>query len=374
MRGLLLLAVALITPATAALAIPAPETDKDILARTTVVSFAAPPAGVACADGVTARLVEAATPPPVISRGTSRAVRAPDAARAPSIHTYRFGVDADGRVVDVERPNGANFWSGDDQAAVIAAWRFAANAPARGCMLDLAAAYQPIVEASPARLVELLADQGRNPAPQLRQALEFVGDCNRGPRRRPQTIVYPDTRPFDDKTVDPAWAGVRYDIDRDGAVRNVRILAQHGPPVFGDVVASAVAEARYFPGAPRTGCVVAFKATPKVSPPPRGARLQPPDAPTCTITQAQLNLPDKKGFPPAYARRRVGGRALLRFDVTPEGRITGIGVLDSQPTVVFGDAAYGLLETARPAATARGHQGCFVPIIYAIPPLPEEID
>lgn len=371
MRGLLLLALALATPVTA-LAIPAPETDKDILARTTVVSFAAPPAGVACAEGVTARLVEAATPPPVISRATSRAARSPDTARAPAIHTYRFGVDADGRVIDVERPNAANFWSGDDQVAVIASWRFAPNAPAHGCMLDLAAAYQPITEASPARLVELLADQGRNPAPQLRQALEFVGDCNRGPRRRPQTIVYPDTRPFDDKTVDPAWAGVRYDIDRDGVVRDVRVLAQHGPQVFGDVVASAVAEARYFPGAPRTGCVVAFKATPKASPPLRGARKQPPDAPTCTITQTQLNLPQRKLFPPAYAKRRVGGRALLRFDVTPEGRVTGIAVLDAQPTIAFGDAAYGLLETARPAATAKGHQGCVVPIIYAIPPIPDD--
>lgn len=373
MRGLLLLALAVLAP-TLVRAIPAPETDKDILARTTVVSFAAPPAVVACAGGVTARLIEAATPPPIISRGTSRAIRVADAGRAPATRTYRFSIDADGRVVDVERPNSAVFWSTDDQVAVIASWRFAPNAPAHACTLELAAAYQPITEASPARLVELLADQGRDPAPQLRQALEFVGDCNRGPRRRPQMIVYPDTRPFDDRTVDPAWAGVRYDIDRDGVVRNVRILAQHGPQAFGDVVASAVAEARYFPGAPRTGCVVAFKATPKASPPPRAARLQPPDAPTCTITRAELNLPDKKLFPPAYAKRRVGGRALLRFDVTPEGRISGIQVLDAQPTASFGDAAYGLLGTARPAATARGHQGCFVPIIYAIPPLPDEDD
>lgn len=373
MRGLLLLALAVVAPATA-LAIPAPETDRDVLARTTIISFAAPPAGVACAQGVTARLVQAAMPPPVLSRGTSRAVRAPDGDRAPQVRSYRFDVDADGRVVGVARPNDATFWSADEQLAVIASWRFAPNAPAHDCTLDLTAAYQPITEASPAKLVELLADQGRSPSPQLRQALEFVGDCNRGPRRRPQMIVYPDTRPFDDKTVDPAWAGIRYDIDRDGVVRNVRILAQHGAQAFGDVAASAVAEARYFPGAPRAGCIVSFKATPKASPPPRKTRLQPPDAPTCTITRAQLNLPERKAFPPPYAKRRVGGRALLRFDVTPEGRINGIQVLDAQPTAVFGDAAYGLLESARPAATAKGHQGCFVPILYAIPPLPNEDD
>jgi TonB family protein len=373
MRGLLLLALTVLAP-TIARAIPAPETDKEILARTTIVSFAAPPTGVACAEGVTARVIQAATPPPVLSRWTSRALRSPDTKLVPSVRTYRFSVDADGRVVDFERPNSTVSWSADDQVAVIASWRFAPNAPARDCALELTGTYQPITEASPAKLVELLADQGRNPVPQLRQALEFVGDCQRGARRRPQMIVYPDTRPFDDKTVDPAWAGLSYDIDRDGVVRNVRVLAQHGGDAFGDVAASAVADARYFPGAPRTGCVVAFKATPKASPPPRRDRPRPSDAPTCTITQAQLNLPEKKAFPPAFAKRRVGGRALLRFDVTPQGQVDAIGVLEAQPSATFGEAAHSLLTTARPAATPAGHRGCFVPIVYAIPALPDEDD
>jgi TonB family protein len=376
MRGLLLLALAFLTPVTALANLPPLVGDPK--APVKLVSFAAPPSSIACA-GTSARLIEAAALPPKVWQvwtppvppvGVAAYVPPPP----PSTEVYSFSVDADGHVTDLKRASGLGGtipWAIDEPAAIIASWRFAPGAPAKDCTIDLAPRYSPIAEASPARLFEALADDPRAPNPPLRKALAAGSDCDGPTRRRPQTIVYPDLRPFDDKTVDPAWAGLRFDIDAAGAARNVRVVAQHGEPAFADAVASAVAEARYFPGPPRAGCHVAFKAMPKATPPPQHAP-PPADDDACKITQAELNLPETKFFPPTFGKRRVGGRAVLRFDVAPWGQIGAIEVLEAQPAAAFGDAARMLLMSARPKAPPTGYRGCVVPIVYAIPAIPED--
>lgn len=387
MRGLLLLALAVLAPATAHAVIPPPP-PSDPKAPPELFGFAPPPASLACGQG-SIRLVEgAALPPkawqpyvpPVAPAGV--AIYVPPS--PPTSEVYSFSVDADGRVTDLKRtqtPNANIPWPVEEQTAIIASWRFAPGAPARDCRLDLTPVHTPLAEASPARLFEALAAEPRAPAPILRKALAAGGDCDQAGRRRPTVIVYPDTRPFDDRTVDPPWAGVRFDIDATGAARNVRIAGQHGEAAFADAVASAVAESRYFPGPPRAGCFVAFKALPKASPaprtpaPPPGTPRPEPETPApgaCQITQAQLNLPEAKPFPPAFTRQRVGGRAVVRFDVAPWGQVGAVEVLEAQPAAAFGDYARNLLFAARPKAPPTGYRGCVVPIIYAIPAIPQD--
>jgi len=331
-------------------------------AQPQLIVFAPPPATFACATGQ-ARLVAGA---PLLPR-TQNSWK-PVAAESPSPvpEAYAFGVDADGRVIDLKR-EGA--WSPDTQAAVIASWRFAPGAPATDCRFEVAATVTPLAAASPARLMQAMIAEGRNARPALRQALDALGDCARAPRRRPDTIAYPDLRSFGDRTVDPAWAGLTYDIDEGGAVRNVKIVTQHGEQAFADTAASSVAESRFQPGSPRKGCHATFRARPAVSPatarPDIAAFERPGDA--CPLKQ--VALPDAKPYPPAYANRRVGGWAVVRFDVTPAGQIGPVQVLASQPTPAFGVAAVTLMQGVKPAGEAAGSRGCVMPIIYALPPV-----
>lgn len=382
MRRLLLTAVAALAaliPLTAQAEISLPPTR---LLPARMVSFAGPPASVACAEGA-ARLVEGATPapkvwqpwtPPVMPAGIPAYTPPPP----PTSQVYVFSIDAEGRVFDLKRIDAATpvsvNWLADEQTAVVASWRFAIGAPATGCKIDLTPTYMPVAEASPARLFEVLATEQRNAPASVRKALAAGSDCEGGAQRRPNVITYPDLRPFDDKTVDPAWAGVRYDIDASGTVRNVRIAAQHGEPAFADAVAASVGEAKFFPGQPRKGCFLTYHATPKATlaaKPPTEASFQRPGD-SCNITQAAMNLPETKQFPPAYGKRRVAGWAILRFDVAPWGQVGAIEVLAAQPTAAFGDAARQLVQSARPTPPPSGDRGCIVPVAYAIPAIPDE--
>lgn len=379
MRGLLLVALASLAPLTATASIMPPPGDPT--APVKLVTFSPPPASIACGQGV-ARLIEGAGPPPrawqtwvppVQPPGSTPYIQPPPA----TSEVYTFSVDADGHVIDLKRKMDTRpsltGWGLDEQSAIVATWRFAPGAAAKDCAVDLAPRYIPIAEASPARLFEALAADPRAPSPVLRKAITAAaGDCDM--RRRPQTIVYPDLRAFDDKSVDPAWAGLSFDIDASGAVRDVKVVAQHGEPAFADAAASAVAEARYFPGPARKGCSVAFRAMPKATEAPSrpsGESFErPQDA--CEVTQAQLNIPQAKPYPPAFGKRRVAGWAILRFDVAPWGQVGAIEVLAAQPSEVFGNYARNLLQGARPNPPPTGYRGCVVPIVYALPAVPED--
>ncbi|WP_184721999.1 TonB family protein [Caulobacter sp.] len=369
MRGLLL-ALAVLSPVTAAANVAPPPGD---LSPMMLVSFT-PPA-VTCAQG-SPRLIEGVTPSPRFWQSW----RPPAESKAPpppppvsAIHT--FSVDAEGRVLDLVKTTPSTHWLDQEQAAAIASWRFAPGAPATGCTAGLTPTYSLMAEASPARLFEVLVTEGRNTPPPVRKALASAGDCYAaGVRRRPQVIVYPDLRAFDDKSLDPPWAAVRYDIDARGAVRNVRIAAQNGEVAFADSVASAVAEAKYFPGPARTGCFTSFKALPRATqapPMPSIASFARPGD-TCAVPPETLNLPKVRTYPSAYDKRRVAGWAIVRFDVAPWGQVGAVEVLAAQPSAAFGDTARNLVLSARPNAPASGYHGCVLPITYAIPPAPDD--
>lgn len=383
MRGLLVLILALVqsllAPVAANATLPPISVTNKPDAR--VFSFAPPPVSITCGSGAV-RLVEGSAMPPMLQAMWTPPVSSfgPNAWSPPPPPTrevYVFSVTPEGRVIDLKYSRTANIpWSVDEHTAIVASWRFAPGAGAKDCQVDTAPTYAPVAETSPARLFELLADNPRNSNIAFRQALAAGGDCYRDPRRRPQMVVYPDLRPFDDKTVDPPWAGVRYDIDASGAVRNVRVAAQYGQAAFADAAASAMAEAHFFPGSPRTGCYAAFKAAPKATEPPKAPDAASFERPgdDCRITREALKLPDAKMFPGGFSKRRVAGWAIVRFDVAPWGQLGMMKVLAAQPTDMFGEAATMLLMSAHPDPPPTGYRGCVVPIIYAIPAIPPDED
>lgn len=361
MRGLLLVALALLTPAAAHAVIPPPPPKP----QPQLVTYASTPTTFTCGKGQ-ARLVEGA-PVPIRTQQSYISVEGQFGSPAPE--RYTFGVDADGRVIDLKPDTPRAI---DSQAAVIASWRFAAGAPASACKLPLTATVVPLEVATPAQLLQAQIAGWRNTPAYVRKALDALGNCGQTPRRRPQNIAYPDIRPFGDRTVDPAWAGMTYDIDADGAVRNIRIVTQHGEPAFADLAAASIAESRFQTGSPRTGCHAVFKAGLKASPaakrPDAASFERPEDA--CTLKK--VPLPEVMPYPPAYAERRVGGWAIVRFDVAPWGQVGSVEVLASQPTPAFGAAAYDLMQRIKVPAPPTGYRGCVMPIIYATPAVIDE--
>lgn len=373
MRGLVLLALVALVPTTALATVPPPPVPA---AKLNVVSFAAPPARVSC-DGREVAVVESAPIhpkawqawiPPVGSTSTP--------ALPPPGQSFTFSVNADGAVTDLKRGPGFTPWPSDDQAAAVASWRFAPGAPATGCKLDLAPTQTVLDDTAPAKLFELLAFERRNAPPAVREALAKAGDCNQPPRRAPDLIAYPDLRAFKDKSIAPPWAGVRYNIDAKGVVRDVRVVAQGGAQAFADAAASSIAESRFYPGPARTGCYAAFAVNSKATPAPARPDIKvferPGDA--CDITREAMNVPENKTFPPAYGARGVAGWAIVRFDVAPWGQIGNVEVVASQPSETFGVAARNLVQSARPTAPATGYRGCLVPIAYAIPAPVDDFD
>lgn len=369
MRGLLLLALAVLVPLAAHadhLPQPGPPTPK-------LATFAPTPTTFVCGKGQT-RLAEGA---PLAPRSMQSWAPPYAENRVTTNERYTFGVDAEGRVVDLKRDDAAQYWVPDSQAAIIASWRFATGAPASDCRLELSPTISPMAAASPSQLLQALIAEGRNATPQLRQALDSLGDCGRAPRRRPALIAYPDLRSFDDQTVDPPWAGVTYDIDADGAVRNVAIVTQHGAQAFADTAASSVAESRYQTGSPRKGCFGMFRARPKASPATSRPKTSSFDRPgdVCDLEGEVKDLVQPKAYPPAFAARRVGGWAYVRFDVAPWGQIGTVEVVASQPTPAFGLAAVNVLQGMRlKSAPATGYRGCVAPVIFAIPAIPDDAD
>ena len=347
-------------------------------AQVVVVTFEAPSRVVTCTGGRDLKVVEA-TPlhPRLAPVGPIADPIVVSTDRAPlrdsdtdGIETLSFSVDADGRPLDIRRAPASR---GDIDAgatlAALAGWRFEAGAPASGCRVSIVSHRAPLAEASRATLFEIIAFERRGAPALVRETVSKAGDCGIAPRRQPKTIGYPDLRRFNDRDPDPAWAAVVYDIDAGGTPRNVRVEAQGGDPALADVAASAIAGSRFQPGRPVEACYGTFAATPRDTPAPPRPDIASFERPgdKCDVTKEALNLPAFKNYPRPYAARKVAGWAYLRFDVAPWGQIGNVQVVASEPSAAFGDAARGMLWTAKPKAPPEGYRGCLVPVIYAIP-------
>ncbi|MFT4251432.1 MAG: hypothetical protein QM608_02995, partial [Caulobacter sp.] len=283
-----------------------------------------------------------------------------------------FAVDAKGAPFDIRRV--AQAQPDQNLVAAFARWRFEPGKAASGCRLEVSQTYTPLAKTPTATLLEIVATRKREASPIVRNALSARGDCGKAPRRLPAMISHPDLRSFDDRDFAAAWAGVLYDIDAEGRVRNVRIAAQGGNPVLADQTALAIAGSRFHSGKPVTGCYGVQAARPRPTDPPPRTPTKPAAKPqiACRVERAALNLPLDKAYPVPFARERVEGWALLQFDITPEGRIWPIEILGAQPVETFGLAARSMLYKARPDRSTWGQKGCLVPVNFAIPDIAED--
>jgi TonB family protein len=345
-----------------------------------VTVFDPQPREASCIGGRVLKVVEAApfhprtTPSPVEQIVVVADGPPPSQVNDANDEVLTFSVDAEGRPLDIRRAGTGRFFGDPDTAiAALAGWRFDAGAATAGCHVSIPTHRMPIALASRATLFEIFAFERGNTPASVRETLAKAGNCRTGPRRLPKTIAYPDLRRFNGRDLNPAWAAVTYDIDANGAPRNVRIDSQGGDPALADAVAAAAAESRFLPGKPVQACYGTFAADPRETPAPhrpKAAFALPEDqrpANHCPVTQAQLNLPAFKNYPRAYAARKVAGWAYLSFDVAPWGQIGNVQVLESQPSAAFGQAAQSLLWSARPKPPAEGYRGCILPVFYNIP-------
>lgn len=329
-----------------------------------VVTYGPPPALVRCADQ-DAVLAAGRDFRPSYNVHLARSGAGPEVPPWPSALTIGFSIDGDGRPVDI-----VDMTAPRDVVAAFARWRFAAGRPATGCRMTVAQSFKPLAYTPTATLLQIVADSPRAAPPPLTRALQSRGDCVRSPRRAPAVIHHPDLRAFQGRDDVAPWAAVLYDIDPEGAVRNVRVAAQGGDPALADVGAAAIASSRYHSGRPATGCYGAFSARPKVAAATPKAYPDdfrgPPDA-TCKMQGTALNVNTGRSYPRHFAHERVEGWALLQYDVTPQGRVTPIKIIAAQPSEAFGRSARDMLAASKPDPSVWGQTGCVVPIVYKIP-------
>jgi len=365
---------------------PISEARRELVTR--VVTYGPSPTVARCATR-NVGAVHGAQFPPEVNVGLAPRGSPPGAPTRDDRPTaaLTFAIDANGAPVDI-RP-AADSMTSQDMVAAFARWRFMAGPPVADCRVEVSRSYTPLSQASTATLLEIVARRRRDAPSAARREISARGDCGKAPQRLPAQISYPDLRSFDDRDFVAPWAGLLYDIDAEGEVRNVRVVAQGGDPMLADLAGASAAGSRFHPGRPVNGCYVTYAARPRPSGAPMrsSARRAPsPDAlparpvkaaapakgEACGVAREALNISTQGAYPPALARERVEGWASLRFDVSPEGRIDAVQVLAAQPVDAFGAAAAAMLRRARPAPSAEGAKGCVVPVSFAMKDLVED--
>ncbi|PVM82596.1 energy transducer TonB [Caulobacter endophyticus] len=365
---------------------PVREAQREFVSR--IASYGPSPTVARCATR-NVGVVKGAQFPPEHNVGLALRGSPPDAPTPNDRPTavLSFSIDADGVPINIKPADDS--MTSPDMVAAFARWRFMAGPPVGGCRIEVSRSYAPLTQASTATLLEVVARRRRDAPSSARRELSARGDCGKAPRRLPAQISYPDLRSFNDRDFAAPWAGVLYDIDAEGLVRNVRVGAQGGDPVLADLAAASVADSRFHPGRPVNGCYVTFAARPKASGAPlrasagrptsssalpaRSVKTEPPASNNaCVAARETLNLSTETAYPPSLARERVEGWASLRFDVLPEGRVEAVQILAAQPVDAFGAAAATMLRRARPAPSAEGAKGCVIPISFAVKSVAED--
>ncbi|MBI1682680.1 TonB family protein [Caulobacter hibisci] len=349
------------------LPIPPPMQRQDMVQR--ILSYGPPPSVASC-DGRKVGVVASAPFAPEVSTAYLPAGSAPDTpARGDRpVSAVTFGIDAKGAPTDLKPASDAP--ASDEVIAGVARWRFMPGQPVGGCRIEVSQTYTLQAKATTATLLEVVARRKREPLTGVRAAISERGDCGRAPRRIPALTSHPDLRSFEGRDFAAPWAGVLYDIDADGEVRNVRIATQGGDPVLADLAAASIAESRFHPGRPVTGCYGAFSVRPKTAEATAKAYPKALAVPTerdCSgVRSAALNLSVERSYPRNFARQAVEGWALLQFDITPEGRVGPVEIVAAQPAATFGYAARLALQGARPDPSIWGRTGCLVPVTFAM--------
>lgn len=280
----------------------------------------------------------------------------------------RFSIDAAGRshaiAVAASGPAGADE---RDLPAALAAWRFAPGAPRRGCEVRFTGRAVPVRQADAATLQRYLIYR-RVAAAEL-----FSVNAQADARLRPsgtacadgglagkRTIAYPDW-----DAVAPAPGAFAYsyltgDVNAAGEPENVRLAGSSGGAELERQSEAAVLRSRY-PAAARRGCAfyyIGWAVKPLIAPPPPRLRAMAPRDARCSRPRSRWAVPPDPSAPAAFEARNIQGWAILRYDISREGRAAGAEIVAAEPASAFGDAAVAALRDARAAPSAAGSRGC----------------
>lgn len=166
-----------------------------------------------------------------------------------------------------------------------------------------------------------------------------------------------------------AWTVLSFDIDKQGAARNVRTIASAGTATLEREAKRAISASK-FVKTPRVGCLRWYvdRANAPVTAPSRpadGALKR--EGTACPLPGASLvSFQSKPFFPPAFNRRGIEGWAYLRFDVAPWGDIGNVEVVASEPAEAFGETAKASLRGAKVKVPGTAYTGCFLPMAFKV--------
>lgn len=295
-----------------------------------------------------------------------------------------FSVDDAGRPRDIrsvqDTPStsdvilAARLSDDEDQQAALAAWRFAGG-PRADCRATIRYSAKTVEEAATDDLLRYFSVTRTRGALRDSVAKRLGGpdaDCGSDGRggRAPRTISVPDF--MTGRRPPPggrSWTVVRWNVDAQGRATSVETLGSSGDADLDREGRRAIAETVMWPGAPQTGCVFNFhRVGDALAAPDMPVRDEDPQqsCPADIADRLRLDITPQH-FPPAFAKRRIEGWALVRFDLATWGQTGAIEVIDAQPSVVFGQHARRLIASARAAPAQTGAVRCVLPIRYRLP-------
>jgi TonB family protein len=279
-------------------------------------------------------------------------------------YNVRFGIDADGRAIDIipDHDTVPGWVNTSDIMPALAAWRFASGAPHSGCRIAFAIHAYPIDQAPPVAAMRYVSlphgDRSADYALFNRDAMPGA-DCNNEPRAGELVRVWPDFEKIPQPPGTRSFAMIGYDIAKSGRPTDVHIVASDGNRDLDRRGVAAIRRSRFTGGA-RTGCRFEFHRTPiaplKSPPSPDVAAFRPADA-DCEGVGAWTKLA-LTTFPEAFRKRSIEGWAIVRYDVAPWGETGDFKVLKAEPAEPFGQQAIETIRRSTKPPSKRGYTGC----------------
>lgn len=289
---------------------------------------------------------------------------------------YRFDIDAEGRPVGIA-PTGAplSVYSRSiygDVAPALAVWRFAAGQPQRDCRITVTAVPVALEDATAAQAARFLMQPGgRFTREQRRILFDRVHPADSDCDERPPVVRLRAYPPFD-RLPSPAgaWSYVMtgFDIDARGHPVVVVALSSDSDGAKTEAAVQAVRESRFAPEA-RHGCTYPYwhRGAQRMAAPARPAKsdfVRPGDRCEAETEWAHTgNLV----FPRAYGRRAIEGWALIRFDAAPDGQVSNVEAVESQPTADFGEDGARIVSRSRLKPSDTPRTGCLYFVAYQLP-------
>jgi TonB family protein len=195
------------------------------------------------------------------------------------------------------------------------------------------------------------------------------GACAEGRLGNPQ-VAYPRWERVPQPPGTFSWTYLRGEVGDDGVPRDVGVTGSSGNDDFDRESVGAVERSRFAP-VRRHACnfyYVRFPSRALEAPAapatrefrPRGARCRDPE-------RLWTALPNP-AYPLAMQTRRIEGWAILRYDLSPDGRVVAPTILAAEPAAAGGDEALAAATSASAWPSRDGYRGCVVRILFRMAP------